>query len=169
MQTLKWIERKFNFGYGPEYFPLFIERIKSTLPRIEELTKNLSEEKACFMPDGKWSVKQHIGHLTDLEELHDGRLTDFKAGEKILRAADMGNKKTEAADHNKTSIAKLIADLKTSRKNFIEQVSSFTEDELKRVSFHPRLQQNMNVLDLLHFIGEHDTFHLAIMARIVEN
>ena len=168
MKNLKWIERKFNFGYSAEYLPLFIERLKTTAPRIEELVKDISDEKASFMPDDKWSVKQHIGHLTDLEELHDGRLTDFLEKKPTLRAADMQNKKTEEADHNKIAIHDLIADFRMVREKFIAHVRSFNESELMTVSLHPRLQQQINVIDLMYFIAEHDLFHIVHISNIVE-
>lgn len=168
MQQLKWIERKFNFGFGPEYLPLFIERLRSTAPRIEELTMNLSNEALSFMPSGKWSVKQHIGHLTDLEELHDGRLHDFLEGKNPLRAADMNNKKTEEADHNKYSASELILNFRNSREKFIEHVLRFSDEQLQRRSLHPRLKQEINVVDLLHFIAEHDLFHQTHIAIILK-
>ncbi|MCW3072553.1 MAG: DinB family protein [Bacteroidetes bacterium] len=167
MQQLKWIERKFNFGYTPEYLPLYIERLRSTAPRIEELVRNLSDEQASFMPEGKWSVKQHIGHLTDLEELHEGRLEDFLAHKNPLRAADMNNKKTEDADHNKRSLPELIREFRASREKFIEQTGRFSEAQLQFRSFHPRLQVEINVIDLLHFVAEHDLFHQLHIRNII--
>lgn len=168
MKHIKWTERKFDFGYPPEYLHLFTERLKCTAPRIEELTKNISDEKSSFMPNAKWSIKQHIGHLADLEELHDGRLNDFRAKLEILRAADMTNLKTEEADHNKISIADLIKDFISSRKKFIDHVMTFDEKVLDQRSLHPRLQKQINVIDLLYFVAEHDLFHLEIISRIAE-
>jgi len=168
MQQLKWIERKFNFGYTPEYLPLFIERLLSTAPRIEELISNLSEEDGSFQPDGKWSVKQHIGHLSDLEELHKGRLIDFSENNSMLRAADMGNKKTEDADHNSKTLSVLINEFRSSRKKFIEHALSFSEEGLQTRSFHPRLQVEINIIDMLHFIAEHDLFHQVHISNIIK-
>src|SRR3989344_4237082 len=168
MKQLKWIERKFNFGYGPEYFSLFIERLRSTAPRIEEIIKNCSEEELCFMPEGKWSIKQHIGHLTDLEALHDARLNDYLQKKEVLRPADMENKAKEEANHNKTSINKLISDMRASREEFIKNVSAFSDEQLLIRSLHPRLKAEINVVDLLHFIAEHDLFHQTHIALILE-
>jgi hypothetical protein len=169
MAQLKWIERKFNFGYTPEYLPLFIERLLSTAPRIEELVKDLSEENASLMPSGKWSIKQHIGHLTDLEELHDGRLDDFLKKRNPLRAADMGNKKTEDADHNNRTMIELFTDFRSSRNEFIKKVLSFSEKELRIRSLHPRLKEEINVIDMLHFVAEHDLFHQLHIAGIISD
>lgn len=168
MKQLKWIERKFNFGYSTEYLPLFLERLKSTVPRIEELVKGKTNEELSFMPDGKWSAKQHIGHLTDLEELHDARLYDYKEGKEILRAADMKNLKTEEADHNRRSVTELISDLRRSRTDFIAHILTLSEEELMRNSLHPRLQVQISVVDLLHFVAEHDLFHLVHIDRALD-
>jgi uncharacterized damage-inducible protein DinB len=168
MQQLKWIERQFNFGYTPEYLPLFIEKLRSTAPRLEELTNDLSDQEASRMPDGKWSVKQHIGHLTDLEELHDGRLFDFLERKNPLRTADMGNKKTEDADHNKRTTVELIIEFRASRESFIEHVISFSDEQLLTRALHPRLGVEINVIDLLHFVAEHDLFHQVHIARILK-
>lgn len=169
MQQLKWIERQFNFGFSPVYLPLFIERLRSTAPRIEDLTKNITDKNASFMPSGKWSVKQHIGHLTDLESLHDGRLRDFIERKNPLRPADMENKKTGEAGHNNRSLMELISDFKTSRENFIEHVLTFSEDQLQIRSVHPRLNKEINVVDLLHFIAEHDLYHQTQISNILKH
>lgn len=167
MQQLKWIERKFNFGYGEEYLPLFVERLRSTLPRIKELTGNITDKDASFMPEGKWSIKQHIGHLTDLEELHAGRLYDFLEKKSTLRPADMDNKKTEEADHNKRTLPDLLSDFKNSREKFIRHVLEFSKEELLRKAIHPRLKEEINVIDLLHFVAEHDLFHQVHIFNII--
>jgi hypothetical protein len=164
---LKWIERKFNFGYTSEYLPLYVERLSSTAPRIEELTKNLTEENASIMFRGKWSIKQHIGHLTDLEELHKGRLNDFFEKKDTLRAANMTNKKTEEADHNSKPVSVLLNEFRISREKFIHHVGTFQEQQLETRSFHPRLKTEINVIDLLHFVTEHDLFHQAHIAEII--
>lgn len=168
MKHLKWIERKFDFGYTVEYLPLFLERLKSTAPRIEEIVKGSSEAELSHMPNGKWSIKQHIGHLTDLEELHNARLHDYRAGKDVLRPADMKNVKTEEADHNKRSVGELISELRKTRADFIEHLLSFSEEELMKKAMHPRLQQQVSVIDLLHFIAEHDLFHVVHMERCLD-
>lgn len=93
MKQLKWAERKFDFGFRKEYLPFLLERLRATAPRIEELVHNIPENILSKQFKGQWSVKEHIGHLIDLEELHDARTEQFAEGSKELRAADMNNKK----------------------------------------------------------------------------
>jgi len=104
MEVLKWTDRKFQFGYSKEYLPFFIERLKTIAPRIEELITTIPETILSKREDNHWSIKEHIGHLSDLEELHDGRIDDFENAKNTLRAADMSNEKTNKANHNNSSI-----------------------------------------------------------------
>src|SRR5687768_15243098 len=98
MDRTKWTERKFTFDFPDGWIFNIIERLKGTTARLYWITATLSEEELTARPNGKWSIKEHIGHLTDLEELHEGRIDDFLARKEILRAADMSNAKTESAN-----------------------------------------------------------------------
>jgi hypothetical protein len=41
----------------------------------------------------RWSIQENVGHLIDLEELHDKRIDDFIAGLEKLGPADLNKKK----------------------------------------------------------------------------
>src|SRR5690349_10699998 len=98
-----WVERKFEFNFPIGLFPVILERLRGTLPRIEALIKNKSDSELSRKRNA-WSVKEQVGHLYDLEDLWYGRIEDFFAGEETLRTADMTNRKTEEADHNSKTI-----------------------------------------------------------------
>lgn len=168
MEQLKWTERKFDFGFTKEYLPFLLERIKGTAPRIEEMISRFSEEELAKQVDKAWSVKEHIGHLVDLEELHQARVEQFKEGLKELRAADMSNKKTYEADHNKRKVADLLDDLRKTRSHFISSIEAIAENKLDHKALHPRLQKEITVTDLVYFVGEHDNHHLTIMASLLK-
>jgi hypothetical protein len=168
MQTIKWTDRKFHFGYEPGYLPLFVERLSGTIARIKELTHGLSETALRYQPEGKWCIKQHIGHLTDLEELHEGRLEDFHNNLPVLRPADMTNKKTEDAGYIDKPLSILVKDFEKARNHFILHVKKFSPLQLTVKSFHPRLKEEITVVDLLFFLAEHDTSHLAQISSIIE-
>ncbi|HXB39088.1 MAG TPA: DinB family protein [Bacteroidia bacterium] len=167
MEQLKWTERKFNFGFRKEYLPFMLERIKSTAPRIEELMKNISEEKASKQINKQWSAKEHIGHLIDLEELHLARVGQFKEGLAELRAADMSNTKTYEANHNNRKVSELTGELRRARAYFISEIEKIDEGKLEHQALHPRLQKKITVTDLVYFVGEHDNHHLTITATLL--
>lgn len=148
-------------------FPYILERLRGTAPRIEEMIKNIPEKNLEHKVNNAWSVKEHIGHLIDLEELHEGRIDDFKGGLKTLRAADMTNKKTNEANHNAVAIGKLISSFRQSRKTFISHLENKTQHELLAVSMHPRLNQPMRLVDMAFFVAEHDDLHLTVMRELI--
>jgi len=169
MEQLKWTQRKFDFGFQKEYLPFMLERIRATAPRIEEMTKGFSEEKLAQQVNEQWSVKQHIGHFIDLEELHQTRVEQFKEGLLELRAADMSNKKTYEADHNQRKVADLLSELRKARAHFINSILEIDEDKLDHKAMHPRLQKEITITDLVYFVGEHDNHHMTIMDSLLRS
>src|SRR5436190_2955669 len=119
-----WTYRKFNFDFPVTHFPCIFVRLQGTCVRIEDYIKNLSEEQLQFKEPEKWSIKEHIGHLTDLDELHEGRLEDYKNKLETLRAADMTNLKTNEANHNSKPVSKLINDFRKARNQFLKHLEA---------------------------------------------
>jgi uncharacterized damage-inducible protein DinB len=166
MKQIKWIDRTFFFGYDKGYIPCFIERLSSTAPRLDELMNGCSEFTASQKKGTEWSVKEHIGHLSDLETLHDGRIDDFINNFGELRPADMTNKETFAGGHNGRTIPQLLSHFRHTRNNFITRVGSLDTEIFNRKALHPRLKQVITLTDLLFFIAEHDNHHMARIATL---
>lgn len=77
MQQVKWIERSFTFNIPVELLSAILERLRGATARIKEIALAVTDNEATFKPDGKWSIKEHIGHLADLEILHEKRVDEF--------------------------------------------------------------------------------------------
>jgi len=164
MQRIKWTEREFSFDYHQGMFPFFIERLHGTPARIEELIKNIPEEILLKKNGNEWSVKEHIGHLIDLEELHDGRIDDYLNKLETLRPADMQNRKTHEANHNTRNTNELVSEFRQVREHFLVRL-----EKLNPIlsALHPRLKKPMRVVDLAFFLAEHDDCHLTIMRELI--
>src|SRR5258705_2258408 len=156
-----WIERKFEFNFPIGLFPVIIERLRGTLARIKNMTDHKTDAELKQQVNGKWSVKEQVGHLYDLEELWYGRIEDFLSGKEILRAADMSNAKTTTAGHNAKSMEELIRQFSTARNKLIGKVGNLDEATAAITALHPRLQKPMRLIDSLFFIAEHDDHHFA--------
>ena len=163
-----WIERKFEFNFPIGMFPVIIERLRGTLPHIQNIIKDKTEEELSQKVEGAWSVKEQVGHLYDLEELWYGRLEDFLSGKQTLRAANMGNIKTHNADHNKKKIEKLLEQFSSARDKLIEKVQNMDGADASLTALHPRLQQPMRLIDALFFVAEHDDHHLARIRELLK-
>ena len=60
--------------------PFYIERLEGTIPRIEAKVKYVPEEILSNRLDNKWSVKENIGHLAEVDEVANKRIDQMIAG-----------------------------------------------------------------------------------------
>lgn len=168
MERTPWTSRTFNFDLPGGWLPNVLERLYGTGIRLKGLTTGQTVEELVYKPDGKWSVKEHIGHLIDLESLHEGRIDDFLARREILRAADMSNTKTYEANHNAADLEELIGEFQAKRSQFIQRLKTLDDETQGFSSLHPRLKKQMRPVDMAYFTAEHDDHHLASIRQIIE-
>jgi hypothetical protein len=169
IKRTNWVDRDFILDLPAGWLANVLERLYGTAPRLQSLTAGVSEDIAGNKPGSSWSIKEHIGHLTDLEALHDGRIDDFIERKEILRAADMTNQKTNKADHNKKSVSTLIEEFSESRNNLINRLKALDEESQMHKAIHPRLKKIMTPVDMAYFTAEHDDHHLATIREILSN
>ena len=168
VERAAWITRKFSFDYLPlSMYPNVVERVRGTPARLEDLTRALSGETLTRREGDKWSIQEHAGHLLDLEQLGMDRLDDYEQGRETLQAADMENRRTHEANHNADTIDNILAAFRAERMEFVRRLDAYDEAFVQRVSLHPRLQQQIRVLDLVFFIAEHDDHHLARISELI--
>ena len=166
MKQINWFERKFEFSSDQHTFPALMERLIGTPVRIEEKLKGINSQLHTVKVDNKWSILEHIGHLSDLEPLWQGRLEDILQGRAELRATDLNNTKTDLANHNARGGEELIQEFKGLRKKTLEALQGLTEEQIFLSALHPRLKTPMRTIDLFLFVAEHDDHHLAKMSEI---
>ncbi len=161
-----WFERKFSFDFPLGLYPVIIERMRGALPRILRLIEGLEAPQLRQRFDNRWSIQEQIGHLYDLDALHNGRIDDYLAGARTLRPADVTNYQTTAAEHNNRRIADTIGDFLQRRSALIERFEGLDDGIIARVAIHPRLNQPMRLIDMAYFTAEHDDHHIAVMRSI---
>lgn len=166
ISQIPWIQRKFNFDFPVGLFPVIFCRLEGSMFRLQVLLKNAGEELCSHNTNG-WSVKEHTGHLYDLEDLWWKRLQDFKENNPVLTAADMNNTKTKEAGHNDKTLEQLLGLFTSERQKILELIYNFDEGMLSRTSLHPRLNQPMRLVDSLFFVAEHDDNHISHIASLL--
>ncbi len=166
MQQIKWFERKFDFDFKQNIFPSIIDRLEGTTIRLERKIDHISPNLLEIKPNNSWSIKEHIGHLADLEPLWQDRLGDILNGEEYLREADLENKKTDRANHNDTGIKDLLDQFQTLRTKTLKMLTQLSDEEVFKSALHPRLKTPMRVMDLFLFVAEHDDHHLVSINEI---
>ena len=164
----RWFDRRFSFELPEELFPVVVERLRGTPARIEDKVRSLSTTVLTRREGDAWSIQEHIGHLLDLDELHDARLDDYLAGAAVLRAADLANRKTWEADHKARPIEDLLQAFRRGRESFVARLDAWDESLISLTALHPRLNQPMRVIDMAFFTAEHDDHHLARMTELAQ-
>jgi hypothetical protein len=167
IEQVAWLDREFTFDQQVGVFPILLERLRGATARAKDLALNCSEEMLAARVANKWSVKEHIGHLIDLELLDNQRLHEFLGRVSVLSPADMDNRRTEKGNHRCIPIAEIIASLASERAPFIRRLEALTEKEVAIVAVHPRLQKPIRLLDWVYFLAEHDDHHLAFARGVL--
>ena len=168
MQPTKWFERKFDFNSQQNIFPSIIERLAGTPARLDEKFKSISQKILSERIDNTWTIKENVGHLTDLEPLWQGRLEDILNDETEMRPTDLQNRKTSEANHNAVAIEKLLKDFRQIRMQTIAMIENLNEEQIFKSALHPRLKTPMRTMDLFLFVAEHDDHHLARITELTK-
>jgi uncharacterized damage-inducible protein DinB len=161
MKRQPWTAHVFNLDIDPGWIYNILTRVEDTELRLRHYCKELDDAHLSLQTNGAWSIKEHIGHLIDLEELHLNRLKEFADLKVVLTGADMSNAKTEAAAHNERAITDLLDEFSQTRKELAQAYKALPEQSLFHKAMHPRLKVLMRPVDLMYFIAEHDDHHLA--------
>ena len=162
MKSLPWFERNLKFGLPAVMLPYYLERLGGAFVRMEKKVKGVSEDILSTRLDNKWSVKQNIGHLAEVDRIANKRLDEMISGAAVLSPAVF-----EPQDYNPWPIEKVLNFFYITRVENIKKYTSLSEADLKKSSLHPRLKMQMTPVDLAWFDAEHDDHHLVRMTEIL--
>jgi hypothetical protein len=159
---LPWFERNLRFGHSAVMLPYFLERLCGTAVRIEDKVHGVPDEILSNKLDGKWSVKQNIGHLAEVDLIANKRIDEMISGLPTMSPAVF-----EPKDYNPWPIQNVLDLFIKSRNENIKKYESLATEELKKSSLHPRLKVQMTPIDLAWFDAEHDDHHLVRISDIL--
>jgi DinB family protein len=165
IEPIAWMDRKFIFDQPVGVFPALLERLRGTPDRAASLVVGFSEDELGTRATRGWSVKEHLGHLIDLQPLDEQRLCEFLKRAQVLSSADMENRATESANHGQAPIADILTRLRAGRLELVRKLEQLTAGEVAITALHPRLRKPMRLLDWVYFVAEHDDHHLAKARR----
>src|SRR6186713_3201955 len=110
MNNLPWFERNLKFGYPIEMLPYFLERLEGSIVRIQTKVKGVDDTILSTKLNDKWSIKQNIGHLSEVDGIAIKRLDEMVNGVSPLSPAVF-----EPQDYNPWPIEKVLELFKTNR------------------------------------------------------
>lgn len=157
MKQLRWFERTFQFGLPAGMLPFYLERLRGTAHRMKAKVVGIDDNRLSEKWEGKWSVKQNIGHLAEVDEIALRRIDEMISGAPALSPAVFEPR----LDYNALPVEEVIDFFIANRTKNLLAYHQLSEDELGMSSLHPRLKAMMNPVDLAYFDAEHDDHHLV--------
>ena len=161
-KSIPWFERNLTFGLPPEMLPYYLERLSGTPHRLEAKVLGIPDQILSTRLEGKWSVKQTIGHLAEVDQVANRRIEEMIAGVTVMSPAVF-----EPQDYNPWPVEKVLSYFKRTRSKNLIRYESLTDDDLHKSSIHPRLNVPMTPVDLAWFDAEHDDHHLVKINEII--
>ena len=143
-KKIKWAERKFDFNFPVDTYPQFVERLRNTLPILEEFISTLPAEILLIRDNNKWSIQENVGHLLSVESLILGRLDDYKSGSFELQPADLSGKRTDDANYNKKEMGNILKDFRKQRELYLTRLKKLKPGDFAKKAFHPSLKKDKN-------------------------
>src|SRR5689334_1608695 len=142
MKRLDWFERSFTFGVPKGMLPFYLERLEGTIYRIEHKVKGVNDEVLSTKYNDKWSIKQNIGHLAEVDQVGNKRIDEMLAGIPVMLPAVF-----EPQDYNPLPIEKVVEFFETTRLSNIQKYRGLSDMHLSKSSLHPRLKLLMTPVD----------------------
>jgi len=138
-----------------------VELLKSLKDSSYHLFSTLSDEKANHAyAEGKWTIKEAVGHMIDTERTFAYRLFCFSRDTVDLPGFDQ-EVYINNANFNARTIQSLAAEFRATRESNIYMVESLTDEQLNRkgiASGNPA-----TVRALVYMLAGHELHHLAII------
>lgn len=139
-----------------------IEVLKEQRKTSEKFLKTFTEKQGNYSyADGKWTVKEVLGHVIDTEKIMAYRALSFARGEKQSLPGFEQDDYVAESNFNKRSLVDLINEFITIRESNIILFKSFNEEILIRRG--TASESEVTVLALIYIIAGHEKHHMKFL------
>jgi uncharacterized damage-inducible protein DinB len=125
------------------------------------LFSNMTEQKAAHSyAEGKWTIKQVLGHMIDTERVFAFRALCFSRENTTLPGFDQ-DIYVNNTDFNSRTIQSLAAEFRATRESNLYLFGSFNEDQLNRTGIANN--NSVSVKALVYMTAGHELHHIKIL------
>ena len=156
--------------YAP-FYETYVKLVRDTdiLTTLEEqqatvrkLLAKVPEERAGFRyAEGKWSIREVIGHCTDAERVFGYRALVFARGEKAPQPSFDENEYARTAGHDGVPLAGLLEEFGAVRAGTLHLVRHFPSEAWRRTG--AASGKPISVRAIAFIMAGHVAHHLAIL------
>lgn len=138
------------------------EQLNKQSESVVKLFSGLTDEQAEYSyAEDKWSLKEVLGHLNDLERIFCYRALSIARGESQSLPGFEQDDYVQEGNFNLKNINDLIEDYKVGRKSTIRLFGSFEEENFMRMG--TANNKNISVRAILYIILGHEKHHMNIL------
>lgn len=125
---------------------------------------SLDPEQECYRyAEGKWSVRQVVGHLADAERVFAYRILRFSRGDETPLASFDEDLYAETAPHDRVPLGDLLAELGWLRRSTVSLLAPLDEEMWNRGG--EASKQKVSVRALAWITAGHELHHRKVLAE----
>ena len=159
-------------GEYPDYYSVYIQHIpddqdimevlEDGKDNLQKLIGSLPEEKGNYAyAEGKWSIKEVLGHMADVERVMSYRAMCIARGEKQSLPGFEQDDYVRSADFNKRSLGSLAEELLQLRNSSLALFGTFSEEEGLR--WGKANNYDTTARAFMFIIAGHELHHMKIL------
>lgn len=142
-------------------FKKHLEAAERSPKEIAAAVSGLSEKVLRYKPSPeKWCVLEILGHLADVEIIYGYRLRQMLADSKPVIAPLDQDAWARNLNYLDSPPAELLAFYGLGRLHNLRLLRNLRASDLSKSAFHPELQKEITVADLVERLGSHGAAHL---------
>ena len=141
-----------------------IEVLEEQRKTSKKFLKSFTEKQGNYSyADGKWTVKEVLGHVIDTEKIMAYRALAIARGEKQSLPGFEQDEYVAESNFNNRSLDDLINEFLTARESNIILFKSFDEEIFNRRGIAS--ESEVTVLALIYIIAGHEKHHMKILSE----
>lgn len=153
-----YYERYIKLIEGDDILKILNDQSKKT----QDVLNSFSEHKGNFRyAEGKWTVKEVVGHLLDTERVFAYRALCIARGEKKSLPGFDQDDYVKDGNFNRRDLFELNYEFRLLRESNLLLFRSFSEEMLKKRGFAN--ETSVTVLAILFMIAGHEKHHMKIL------
>ena len=153
-----YYENYINLIQGEDILKILNDQSKKT----QDVLNSFSEHKGNYRyADGKWTVKEVVGHLLDTERVFAYRALCIARGEKKSLPGFDQNDYVKEGNFNSRELFELNYEFRLLRESNLLMFRSLTPEMLKKRGFAS--ETSVTVLAILFMIAGHEKHHMNVL------
>jgi hypothetical protein len=145
----------------------YLDAAEKSPKEIAAAVSGLSEKILRYKPSAEqWCVLEILGHLADVEIVYRYRLRQMLADTKPVIAPLDQNAWTRNLNYLNSPASELVAFYGLGRHHNLRLLRSLKTSDLSKSAFHPEMQRDITVADMVERMGGHGAGHLQQIEKL---